>query len=255
MSSLFLSYRRADCPGTVQSLFERLRQRLHRWTLFYDHKTLLPGEDFPDRLREEVTSARIVLVVIGPRWVELLKQRQGQPGVDHVREEVRLALGAGHTVIPVLVENAPMPAEADLAGCSDLVSLLRLNGRAVRPDPDFDTDVERLVAYLDQLGPGVGPGTVLAGKYKILREVSQGGMGVVYEAEQTTPHRTVAVKMILEGMDSKEVLARFDAEKEALARMDHPNIARVIDAGSSPGGRPYFVMEFVKGEPITAYCD
>ena len=80
-------------------------------------------------------------------------------------------------------------------------------------------------------------------------------MGVVFEAEQIHPKRFVAVKMILEGMDRKEVLARFNGEKEALARMDHPNIARVIDSGASPSGKPYFVMEFVKEEPITGYCD
>jgi serine/threonine protein kinase/WD40 repeat protein len=255
MSRLFLSYRRADSPGTVKDLFDHLKRRLPRWTLFYDHKNLTPGEDFPERLRQEVTSAKVVLVVIGPRWVELLKERQNRPEIDHVREEVRLALNAGNKVIPVLVENAAMPKEADLIDFPDLLPLLRHNGRMVRPDPDFDNDIERLAAFLDELGPGAGAGTVLAGKYKILREIGQGGMGVVFEAEQLQPHRRVAVKMILEGMDTKEVLARFDGEKEALARMDHPNIARVIDSGSSPSGKPYFVMEFVKGEAITAYCD
>jgi serine/threonine protein kinase len=255
MPSLFLSYRRSDSPGTVKQLYECLQSRLPRWTLFYDHRTLAPGEDFPERLRQEVTTAKVVLVVIGPRWAELLRQRRGRPEVDHVREEVRLALQAGNVVIPVLVENAPMPREVDLADFLDLLPLRRLNGRALRPDPDFDTDLERLAAFLDELGPGVGPGTVLAGKYKILRAVGQGGMGIVYEAEQLQPRRHVAVKMVLEGMDTKEVLARFDGEKEALARLDHPNIARVIDSGSSPSGKPFFVMEFVKGEPITSYCD
>jgi serine/threonine protein kinase len=255
MSSLFISYRRADSPGTVKNLFDRLKTRLPRWMLFYDHKNLTPGEDFPERLRQEVTSAKVVLVAIGPRWVESLKERRNRPEIDHVREEVRLALDAGNKVIPVLVENASMPKDADLIDFPELLPLLRHNGRLVRPDPDFDNDIERLAAFLDELGPGVGAGTVLAGKYKILREIGQGGMGVVYQAEQLQPRRAVAVKMILEGMDTKEVLARFDSEKEALARMDHPNIARVIDSGSSPSGKPYFVMEFVKGEPITAYCD
>ncbi|HEV3384938.1 MAG TPA: TIR domain-containing protein, partial [Gemmata sp.] len=256
MSRLFISYRRADSPGTVQGLFERLQKRLPRWTLFYDHKVLLPGEDFPDRIREEVTSSTVVLVIIGPRWLESLEQRRNQPGIDHVREEVRLALSAGNSVIPVLVENASMPKEADLIELPELKPILRLNSRLVRPDPDFDHDVEHLCAFLDVLGPGVGERTVLDGKYKILREVGRGGMGIVYEAEQLEPQRIVAVKMILEGMDTaKNILARFDSEKEALARMNHPNIAGVITSGSSPSGKPYFVMEFVRGEAITTYCD
>ncbi len=255
MSSLFLSYRRDDCPGTVKHVFDRLKPRLPQWTLFYDHEVLLPGEVLSERLRDEVISADVVLCVIGPRWADLLKERRDRTEIDHVREEVRLALSARHTVIPLLVEKASMPKEADLADFPELKSLCRLIGQAVRPDPDFDTDIERLAAYLDQLGPGVGAGSILGGKYKVLREIGQGGMGVVYEAEQQKPRRIVAIKMVVEGMDTKEVLARFDGEKEALARMDHPNIASVIDSGSSPSGKPYFVMELVRGEPITTYCD
>src|SRR5690606_27005582 len=83
-----------------------------------------------------------------------------------------------------------------------------------------------------------------------------GGFGIVYEAEQNAPiRRRVAVKVIKAGMDTDAVLARFDAERQALALMDHPHIARVLDAGATPEGRPYFVMELVKGEPLTEYCD
>ncbi len=255
MSSLFLSYRRSDSSGAVKYLYHRLKSRLPQWTLFYDHKVLSPGENLPERLRDELTSAEVVLCVIGPRWVGTLKERRHRAEIDHVREEVRLALSAGHRVIPLLVESASMPTEADLGDFPELQPLCRLIGQHIRPDPDFDMDVERLAAFLDRIGPAVGAGSVLGGKYKILREVGQGGMGVVYEARQQKTRQTVAVKMILEGMDTKEVLGRFDSEKEALARMDHPNIARVIDSGSSPGGKPYFVMELVRGEPITTYCD
>jgi eukaryotic-like serine/threonine-protein kinase len=81
-------------------------------------------------------------------------------------------------------------------------------------------------------------------------------MGSVWMAEQTEPvRRTVALKLIKAGMDSRAVLARFEAERQALALMDHPNIARVLDAGTTPGGRPFFVMELVKGVPITKFCD
>ena len=81
-------------------------------------------------------------------------------------------------------------------------------------------------------------------------------MGVVFMAEQTEPvQRTVALKIIKPGMDTRQVIARFEAERQALALMDHPNIARVLDAGTTDSGRPYFVMELVKGVPITKYCD
>ena len=106
------------------------------------------------------------------------------------------------------------------------------------------------------------------GPYKLLQQIGEGGMGVVYMAEQSEPvHRRVALKIIKPGMDTRQVIARFEAERQALAMMDHPNIAKVFDAGTtgsepggvSPGspitGRPYFVMELVRGIPITKYCD
>ena len=100
-----------------------------------------------------------------------------------------------------------------------------------------------------------GPGTVI-GPYKLLEAIGEGGMGVVYMAEQAEPvRRRVALKVIKPGMDSRQVLARFEAERQALAMMDHPNIARVLDADATDSGRPYFVMELVRGIPITEYCD
>jgi eukaryotic-like serine/threonine-protein kinase len=100
-----------------------------------------------------------------------------------------------------------------------------------------------------------GPGTVI-GPYKLLQQIGEGGFGVVYMAEQQRPvRRKVALKIIKPGMDTREVIARFESERQALALMDHPNIARVLDAGATESGRPYFVMELVKGVPITEYCD
>ncbi|QEG34417.1 serine/threonine-protein kinase [Bythopirellula goksoeyrii] len=93
------------------------------------------------------------------------------------------------------------------------------------------------------------------GRYKLLEEIGRGGMGTVYMAQQTEPiKRRVALKLINPGMDSREVIARFEAERQALAMMDHPNIARVLDAGTTEQGHPYFVMELVRGIPITEYC-
>src|SRR5262249_39841809 len=96
----------------------------------------------------------------------------------------------------------------------------------------------------------------LVGRYKLLQKIGEGGMGVVYMAEQEEPvRRRVALKIIKFGMDTRQVVARFEAERQALAMMDHPNIARVLDGGATESGRPYFVMELVRGVPITEYCD
>jgi serine/threonine protein kinase len=99
------------------------------------------------------------------------------------------------------------------------------------------------------------PGDMI-GRYKLIEPLGQGGFGIVWRAEQSEPiHREVALKVIKPGMDSREIIARFEAERQALALMDHPNIAGVLDAGTTDSGRPFFVMELVKGAPITDYCD
>src|SRR5262249_32094428 len=100
-----------------------------------------------------------------------------------------------------------------------------------------------------------GPGSRI-GSYKLLQQIGEGGMGAVWMAEQTQPvQRRVALKVIKPGMDSHQVLARFEAERQALALMDHPHIAKVLDAGTTESARPYFVMGLVKGVPLTKYCD
>ena len=108
---------------------------------------------------------------------------------------------------------------------------------------------------LDESPISEGPGTII-GRYKLLEKIGEGGMAVVYMAEQTEPiRRKVALKIIKLGMDTRQVIARFEAERQALAMMDHPNIAKVLDAGATETGRPYFVMELVHGVLITTYCD
>ena len=121
------------------------------------------------------------------------------------------------------------------------------------PKPRRETD-ETLKVNLDD-----APEEIIGqkiGRYKILERLGEGGCGVVYVAEQTEPlRRRVALKVIKLGMDTKQVIARFEAERQALAMMDHPNIAKVLDAGTTELGRPYFVMELVRGIKITDYCD
>ena len=145
--------------------------------------------------------------------------------------------------------------------------------KVCRNDVNLRTEVESLLRshenagdFLEEspFGPDItldespiseGPGTVI-GRYKLLEKIGEGGMAVVYMAEQTEPiRRKVALKIIKLGMDTKSVIARFEAERQALAMMDHPNIAKVLDAGATETGRPYFVMELVTGVSITEYCD
>lgn len=114
------------------------------------------------------------------------------------------------------------------------------------PEPTLDLPI---------LAPPVKPGASV-GPYKLLQIIGEGGFGVVFIAEQHRPmHRTVALKLIKPGMDSRQVIARFEAERQALAMMSHASIARVLDGGTTESGRPYFVMELVRGSPITEYCD
>lgn len=147
----------------------------------------------------------------------------------------------------------------------------RLLDELTAADPEMKTEVAALLAARDSetfiqeivsepaahLDPSEieAPGTQI-GAYRLGAVLGSGGMGVVYRAEQEQPiRRTVALKIVKPGMDSRQVIARFETERQALAMMDHPNIARVFDAGSTPYGRPYFVMELVDGRPITRYCD
>src|SRR5262245_10340209 len=126
--------------------------------------------------------------------------------------------------------------------------------RANRDAGSFLGGVEQPEATLDE-PCAASPGTV-SGTYKLIEQIGEGGMGTVWMAQQTAPvKRVVALKVIKAGMDSRQIIARFEAERQALALMDHPNIAKVLDARATETGRPYFVMELVRGIPITEYCD
>ncbi|HKB35298.1 MAG TPA: protein kinase [Gemmataceae bacterium] len=131
---------------------------------------------------------------------------------------------------------------------------------AFEPEPQLPTEMVTGADQADAGGasPPAEPvaSTVIAGRYTLVEIIGEGGMGSVYLAEQTEPvKRQVALKLIKGGTDSKAVLARFDAERQALALMDHPNIARVFDGGTTAAGQPFFVMELVQGVPITEFCD
>src|SRR5262245_53243844 len=138
--------------------------------------------------------------------------------------------------------------------CGDDHDLHRRVSALLEAQAEIGSFHEAPAHTVDQPGTE-SPGTVI-GPYKLLEPIGEGGMGTVWLAQQTEPiRRLVAMKLIKAGMDSRQVLARFEAERQALALMDHPHIARVLDAGTTGAGRPYFVMELVKGVPMTRHCD
>ncbi len=142
-------------------------------------------------------------------------------------------------------------------GRPELLGRLRelLSAHEVSRGPlDHRPSVLDLGTTVDE-APSERPGSAI-GPYKLMEEIGAGGFGLVFVAEQQQPvRRRVALKVVKPGMDTREVLARFEAERQALALMDHPNIARVFDGGTTPSGRPYFVMELIRGRPITEFCD
>ena len=151
-------------------------------------------------------------------------------GEPELRDQVRALLAAGEQAGSFLDRPAVAPGATG----------------TFEPAPDAETDP---VSSSVSVGAQVGP-------YKLLQQIGEGGMGTVFMAEQTEPiKRKVALKVIKPGMGSRQVIARFEAERQALAMMDHVNIARVFDGGATESGRPYFVMELVHGVPITKYCD
>ncbi len=155
--------------------------------------------------------------------------------------------------------------------CKGADELARFLDQACGTDPALRPRVEELLRAHQDAGAFLGgagrqddtrdhpiverPGTII-GPYKLLEQIGEGGFGLVFMAEQQQPvRRKVALKILKPGMDTRQVIARFEAERQALALMDHPNIARVLDAGETGSGRPHFVMELVKGVPITDFCD
>jgi eukaryotic-like serine/threonine-protein kinase len=145
--------------------------------------------------------------------------------------------------------NQACGEDAELRGQVDRLLQAHFRGGSIVDSPAHALDVT-----VNQ-PPSERPGSQI-GRYKLLQQIGEGGMGTVYMAEQTQPvQRKVALKLIKPGMDSGQIIARFEAERQALAMMDHINIARVLDAGTTEHGRPYFVMELIHGVPITKYCD
>jgi tetratricopeptide (TPR) repeat protein len=180
-------------------------------------------------LKELFLAALDVATAERPAWLE----RECGPDTE-LRQRIELMLAAHDTPQSLLDRLAPAPEPPSAAtGAFDVVAAERASPMAAEQ-----------------------AGTVVAGRYKLLEPIGEGGFGVVFMAEQQQPvRRKVALKVLKPGMDTRQVVARFEAERQALALMDHPNIAQVFDGGETDGGRPYFVMELVRGVPITEFCD
>jgi WD40 repeat protein/serine/threonine protein kinase len=178
-------------------------------------------------------------------------------------EPVNQNAGAAEKILNAALAFSATERAAYIAGaCRDnqalrqeVETLLRAHeapqGSATKPTPPANSTIK--IEFTKGADESVGQNI---GRYKLMEEIGEGGCGVVYVAEQTEPvRRRVALKVIKLGMDTKAVVARFEAERQALAMMDHPNIAKVLDAGTTEKGRPYFVMELVRGIRITDFCD
>lgn len=184
--------------------------------------------------------------------------------------QVRVLLRA-HDAAPTGFLDSPaggMDADGDTDATLAADGSGRTSGKLLTPSEtagpaDDEVDPLSLPRAFDESDPNASLPEILTekageviGSYKLLQQIGEGGFGVVWMAEQSEPiQRKVALKVIKAGMDTKEVLARFDAERQAVALMDHTHIAKVLDAGATPSGRPWFAMELVKGIPITEFCD
>ena len=179
----------------------------------------------PDRAREIVAEAVLRPAAQRTAWIE-----RACAGDDELLARVR----------------ALLPAMEEIASAESVVE--------TSPSPSH-TAAPTVYSARGSAGPSEGPGTIV-GPYRIIQLIGEGGFGSVFMAEQEKPvRRRVALKVIKLGMDTRQVVARFEQERQALAMMDHANIAKVLEAGATESGRPYFVMEFVEGDPITRYCD
>ncbi|HEX7450245.1 MAG TPA: protein kinase, partial [Pirellulales bacterium] len=175
-------------------------------------------------------------------------------------------LNQGHPAMPKLDERAIFDAARQIESpearssylrqaCAGDRGLLERVEQLLRVHDEDETFLRSPAVPLPLLAAADGPGALI-GPYKLVEQIGEGGFGMVYLAEQIRPvRRRVALKIVKPGMDTRQVIARFEAERLALAMMEHPNIARVFDGGATPAGRPFFVMELVKGVPITRYCD
>src|ERR1035441_8146763 len=201
--------------------------------------------------REERIFADALAIPLGNRQRYLDEACQGD---DDLRRRIEALVRAYESAGGFMAEPPPAgPADPVRAASSPPVVTEAAGDCAASPPPAGRADPVRAASSPPVVTEAAGD---LIGRYKLLQRLGEGGCGVVWMAEQQEPvRRRVALKIIKLGMDTKEVIARFEAERQALAMMDHPNIAKIIDAGATGTGRPFFVMELVRGIKITDFCD
>ncbi len=240
---VFISHSSRDKELAKELVAALERQGIYCWI---DHRNLTPGIRWDGQLKSAIDSCRSML---------LLESEHSNLSPE-VHAELGIARQRRIPIIPVKLGKFQRSDQLEYL----LQGFQWIDASAPPVQRHFDRIAEGLMATLNRT-PVASPDErkediSYVGPYRLLDRIGVGGMGEVFRAEQRQPiRRIVAIKRIKPGMDSKEVLARFESERQALARMDHPNIARVFDAGKDDLGRPYFVMEYVPGKPITQFAD
>lgn len=240
---VFISHSSRDKDLAKELVSALERQGIYCWI---DHRNLTPGIRWDGQLKSAIDSCRSML---------LLESEHSNLSPE-VHAELGIARQRRIPIIPVKLGKFQRSDQLEYL----LQGFQWIDASAPPVQRHFNRIAEGLMATLNRT-PAASPDErkediSYVGPYRLLDRIGVGGMGEVFRAEQRQPiRRIVAIKRIKPGMDSKEVLARFESERQALARMDHPNIARVFDAGKDDLGRPYFVMEYVPGKPITQFAD
>ena len=257
--AVFLSYASQDAEAA-----KRVRDALQGAgvEVWFDQSELVGGDAWDRKIRNQINECALFISVISANTQVRLE--------GYFRIEWKLAAERTHAMaaarpflIPVVIDATP-DAAAHVPPEFKAVQWTRLPQGAT-PEP-FVQRIQALLLSGLVSGTTTAPASVAGlaeqktgdriGPYKLVQKLGEGGCGIVWMAEQQHPvRRRVAVKIIKLGMDTKEVIARFETERQVLALMDHPNVAKVLDAGTTDMGRPYFVMELVQGVPITTFCD
>jgi serine/threonine protein kinase len=245
--AVFVSHSSADAAAATELVNYLEDAGIGCWIAPRD---IPPGTDYSDQIMNGIEECPVMLLVFSRHVINS----------DPAKREIERGRNRNSTVLPVRLDQTPLTG-----GLEYLIAMSQWIDAYPPPLGRHLANVAaavRVALGLARTAPGPGGRAAkgqqpqYVGPYRLIEPIGEGGMGSVYKAEQLVPvKRIVAVKVIKLGLDSADVIARFESERQALARMTHPNIARVLDAGTDENGRPYFVMEYVPGMPITKFAD